>query len=91
MEEIEIRLAGITKRIEKVRQSTGMSKNAFSQTIGMARQTYQTHVRPVKKGSAPPAAPTCCLLINVCEVIDVSAEWLLFGRGEMFNEKKVSK
>ena len=90
MERDYSQIDGVTRRIEEVRHVLGLNKSDFSQTVGMARQTYQTYVGPVK-GRTLPAAPSCILLISVCKAHDVSAEWLLFGRGEIFNEKKASK
>lgn len=62
-------------RIKHLRENVGISQKAASQKIGIAQSTIQRY----EQGSTPKGDH----LIKLCSFFGVSADWLLFGEGEI--------
>jgi|GEM_PF-6918161 len=64
-------------RMEKARENIGVSSKDYAEKLGINYRTYMNY----KGGSSPSAQ----ILHNLVEVYGISPEWLLCGRGQMFN------
>lgn len=68
----------VTKRIKSLMDEFGDNKNSLSVKIGMASSTFGRYVNGENK-------PTVSLLQSILsQYEDVSADWLLMGKGEMY-------
>lgn len=68
----------VTKRIKSLMDEFGDNKNSLSVKIGMASSTFGRYVNGENK-------PTVSLLQSILsQYEDVSADWLLMGKGSMY-------
>lgn len=68
----------VTKRIKSLMDEFGDNKNSLSVKIGMASSTFGRYVNGENK-------PTVSLLQSILsQYEDVSADWLLMGKGAMY-------
>ena len=68
----------VTKRIKSLMNEFGDNKNSLSVKIGMASSTFGRYVNGENK-------PTVSLLQSILsQYEDVSADWLLMGKGAMY-------
>jgi transcriptional regulator with XRE-family HTH domain len=73
----------ISLRIGKlINESFSGNNSKFSRMVGIS----EANIRNYLKGTQPKADS----LAKMSKVLDVSCEWLLLGKGEMFNSKKSS-
>lgn len=73
----------ISDRIKQVIDAKGMSIAAFEKSVDLSNGTLQ---KAILRGSDVVGAT----LRTIVLVHDVSADWLLTGRGDMFNKPELS-
>ncbi|MCP5050397.1 MAG: helix-turn-helix transcriptional regulator [bacterium] len=71
----------VGQRLKQVRERLRLTQSRMALDLIVARSTYST----TEAGTYYPAAP---LLLALGEIKGVSIDWLLFGRGGMFNRGK---
>lgn len=71
-----------SERLVSFRNSLGMSQTAFAASLGFSQGT----VSHIEKGSAKPSRN---FLTKISDTYRISADWLLYGRGEMFHEPEI--
>ena len=64
----------LLKRISMVVNDSGLSREAFARRIGTSGATMFHWLRLRNE-------PSVYLIANICDEFDVSADWLIFGRG----------
>lgn len=67
-------------RIKKIRKDQDLTQVAFGEKIGVKGNTitsYETGLR----------TPTNAVILSICQIFDVSEEWLRYGKGEPYIEK----
>ena len=67
-------------RIKAIRDSEGLTQDAFGKRIGSARNTianYETGNR----------VPSNAVITSICREFNVNETWLRTGEGEMFNPR----
>ena len=67
------------ERIKALRNSLGLTQQAFGQNIGVKRNTIATYETQDK-------VPMDTVINNICSTYGVNEEWLRTGKGDMFNE-----
>ncbi len=72
----------INQRIELLIKHLGKNKNSFAKDIGVAAGVIQNIL------GARQSKPGFDLLNKISSSFEVRAEWLLNGKGSMFNEPK---
>jgi transcriptional regulator with XRE-family HTH domain len=85
--------SALALRIRLARKSRGYRQDELGELIGYVAGDLGTghhccgRVSELERGRHP---PTVSVLIRLCEILDVSADWLLFGRGKgpTLNEKE---
>lgn len=76
-------MEGISERIAKVIEQTGMTKTAFAEKLNIT----QAYVSKISIGSKVPSDRT---IIDICREFDVNEYWLRTGEGDMFIQKSRS-
>jgi len=64
----------LLNRISEVVDVSGLSREAFARRIGTSGATMFHWLRRRNESSV-------YLIANICDEFDVSADWLIFGRG----------
>jgi SOS-response transcriptional repressor LexA len=72
-----------SERIEKVRETFGISGTQFAEKLGIVYRTYMNY----KAGTTPPPE----VLGRISDRFNVSAKWLLTGEGPMFTERQAQE
>lgn len=70
-------LDGIPERIKKLEETLGLNKTEISEKTGINRSFYY-------KGSKGEQSISFDFLYRLCVTFNVSADWLIFGKGQMF-------
>lgn len=65
----------VTKRIKEVYKKSKLSQKEFAKRIGVTEATAGYYL---ERG----CAPSVHIIATICEKFDVSADWLLLGRGK---------
>lgn len=73
-------MEGISERIAKVIEQTGMTKTAFAEKLNIT----QAYVSKLSIGAKKPSDRT---ITDICREFDVNEGWLRTGEGEMFIRK----
>lgn len=76
-------MEGISERISKIIEQTGMTKTAFAEKLNIT----QAYVSKISIGNKVPSDRT---IIDICREFDVNEYWLRTGEGEMFIQKSRS-
>lgn len=76
-------MEGISERIAKVIEQTGMTKTAFAEKLNIT----QAYVSKISIGNKVPSDRT---IMDICREFDVNEYWLRTGEGEMFIQKSRS-
>ena len=76
-------MEGISERIAKVIEQTGMTKTAFAEKLNIT----QAYVSKISIGNKVPSDRT---ILDICREFDVNEYWLRTGEGEMFIQKSRS-
>jgi transcriptional regulator with XRE-family HTH domain len=67
----------IGKRLQKAIKETGMKMTDFSKKSGIPYGTMQGYI-------ADNSVPNGKLTLKICKELNISADWLLAGKGEMY-------
>lgn len=65
----------IVERMERIRHTHDLRQAAFAKSIGIQKDTYRRMISGVSR-------PSVDVVVGVCERYNVSADWLIFGKGE---------
>lgn len=69
-----IKIHGLEDRMREIIHDSGLSVTAFAHKCGIARSRFYD-------------AHTLRLVFKVCSTFHVSADWLLFGRGNKYTRE----
>lgn len=70
----------IAENLVKVRKSTLLVQSDFALKLGISPRAYVNYERGERK-------PPYEVLIQLYETLDVNLNWLITGKGEMFNKQ----
>jgi len=73
----------IAENLVKVRKSTLLVQNDFALKLGISPRAYVNYERGERK-------PPYEVLISLYEIYDVNLNWLITGKGSMFNQQQPS-
>lgn len=73
----------MNKRLKAIRHALGLSTYDFGRKVNLSAITVKTLENSEKTYADS-------IISRICDVYGVSEEWLKYGIGEMFSEKKVS-
>ena len=73
----------ISKRLDKVRELEGFTKKKYASELGITAQAYNNYYKGERD------IPTE-LSIKINQLFNVSLDWLLTGKGEMYLDKGTS-
>ena len=71
----------IAENLAKIRKSTLLAQNDFALKLGISPRAYVNYERGERK-------PPYEVLVKLYEIFDVNLNWLIIGKGNMFNEKQ---
>ena len=71
---------GITKRLNEIKNNYNLSGARFADKVGKVKNTFANYLN----GSRP--IPTDVIVDILNTFLDLSADWLLRGKGDMFNK-----
>lgn len=74
----------ITNRLDTVRKEAGLSKKDFALKLKITPQSYNNYYKGLRE------IPTD-LAININQLFNVSLDWLLIGKGEMYFQDNSSQ
>lgn len=72
----------LVERINKIREYKGLTSKALASAIDMKYSTMNNYLN----GKQAPTAEFLCKLLS--KFLDISAEWLMRGDGEMIRKEK---
>lgn len=67
----------IGERIRIARKCKNLTQVELAERVGASSQTIISDLENGKRGNRRPNVP---LLAKICEVLDISCEWLFFGK-----------
>lgn len=65
-------------RIKKIRKNADLTQEKFAERLGIKRNTVATY----ETGKSEPMDN---IIISICREFNVNREWLLTGKGDMYN------
>lgn len=71
---------GITQRLNEIKNNYNLSGARFADKVGKVKNTFANYLN----GSRP--IPTDVIVDILNTFLDLSADWLLRGKGDMFNK-----
>lgn len=74
-------MKNIYRRLKQIRLSLKQTQEVFSSILGVSNSTYSTIERGTRKLKLEEAA-------KICESFDITLDWLLLGRGQIFSFNK---